>query len=175
MKDFWNERFAQKEFIYGTAPNDFFRQEIDRLEPGSLLLPAEGEGRNAVYAAQKGWQVFAFDYAEAARQKALQLAARQAVPIQYVVASYEEIELPAASFDALALIYAHTDGWQSIYPRLFRALRPGGTLIVELFAPAQPGALPVVPSKPPFWFLPLRCKPCSTTSQKAGYGKKKSS
>ncbi|WP_038032655.1 class I SAM-dependent methyltransferase [Thermonema rossianum] len=139
MKEFWNERFAQKNFVYGTEPNAFFRQEIDRLSPGHLLLPAEGEGRNAVYAAQKGWQVYAFDYAETAREKALQLAARRGVQLQYELASYDEIQLPEAHFDALALIYAHTENWQHIYPRLFRALRPGGTLIVELFAPAQLG------------------------------------
>ena len=50
MKEFWNERFSSEEYIYGTEPNLFFKSELDKRTPGDLLMPAEGEGRNAVYA-----------------------------------------------------------------------------------------------------------------------------
>ena len=62
MKDFWNERYGAPEYAYGTEPNVFFKQELDGLKPGRLLLPAEGEGRNGVYAAEKGWSVSAYDW-----------------------------------------------------------------------------------------------------------------
>ena len=55
MKEFWNERYSQEAYAYGTEPNAFFKSRIDQLSPGKLLLPAEGEGRNAVYAATKGF------------------------------------------------------------------------------------------------------------------------
>ena len=73
MKDFWNERYANEEFIYGTEPNDFFKQQLDKLQPGKLLLPAEGEGRNAVYAASKGWDVKAFDMSDKRQGKSLEI------------------------------------------------------------------------------------------------------
>lgn len=48
MKDFWNERYSREEFIYGKQPNEFFKEQLDKLKTGSILLPAEGEGRNAL-------------------------------------------------------------------------------------------------------------------------------
>tara|TARA_R100001377_G_C3182541_1_gene107226 strand:+ start:629 stop:811 length:183 start_codon:yes stop_codon:yes gene_type:complete len=51
-------RIAKKNF-YGTEPNDFFKQQIDKLKPGKILIPEEGEGRNAVYAASQGWKLMA--------------------------------------------------------------------------------------------------------------------
>ena len=62
MKEFWNERYSQEAYAYGTEPNAFFKSRIDQLSPGKLLLPAEGEGRNAVYAATKGFEVSAYDW-----------------------------------------------------------------------------------------------------------------
>ena len=71
MKDFWNQRYAADEYAYGTAPNAFFKAVLDPLPPGRILLPAEGEGRNAVYAAKLGWEVVAFDQSEGGQKKAM--------------------------------------------------------------------------------------------------------
>lgn len=61
MEAFWNNRYKEKEFAYGIAPNQFFKESINKLKiKGTILLPAEGEGRNAVYAAKKGLKVTAF-------------------------------------------------------------------------------------------------------------------
>jgi len=75
MKDFWNERYDEESYAYGNSPNVFFKQQLDKLKVGSLLLPAEGEGRNAVYALSWGWEVLAFDFSESAMVKAKKLAA----------------------------------------------------------------------------------------------------
>ena len=61
MNEFWNQRYAEKEWVYGQNPNLYFKKFIDSTKPGTLLLPADGEGRNSVYAATKGWEVDAFD------------------------------------------------------------------------------------------------------------------
>ena len=74
MKNFWNERYDQDAYCYGTNPNLFFSQSLEKFSPGKILLPAEGEGRNAVFAAQKDWEVLAFDWSEAGQTKALKLA-----------------------------------------------------------------------------------------------------
>jgi 2-polyprenyl-3-methyl-5-hydroxy-6-metoxy-1,4-benzoquinol methylase len=137
MKDFWNERYALPEYVYGKEPNEFFRQEIDKLPAGHLLLPAEGEGRNAVYAAAKGWQVTAFDYSEEARKKAIDLALEKGVNINYKVADFQSVSLAEDHFDALAVIFAHVPDWQVVYPRLLSYLKPGGTLILEIFNKKQ--------------------------------------
>ena len=85
MKDFWNQRYAEEEYAYGTEPNAFFKAQLDQRTPGRLLLPAEGEGRNAVYAALKGWDVVAFDQSESGKTKAMKLAHQAGVAVSYLV------------------------------------------------------------------------------------------
>lgn len=79
----WDIRYANAQYVYGTEPNQFFKHNIDMLLPGKILLPAEGEGRNAVYAAQQGWMVDAMDSSIQARHKALYLAEKKNVSITY--------------------------------------------------------------------------------------------
>jgi hypothetical protein len=74
MKEQWNERYSASEYIYGTGPNTWLVEKLAGLQPGKILFPAEGEGRNAVHAARLGWNVAAFDQSEAGRKKALKLA-----------------------------------------------------------------------------------------------------
>lgn len=57
MSNTWNERYSEKEYVYGEDPNVFFAQKLGRLSPGIIILPYEGEGRNAVYAASQAWNV----------------------------------------------------------------------------------------------------------------------
>lgn len=76
-KAFWDQRYAEDGFVYGPHPNLFFCKELGKLKPGRLLLPGEGEGRNAVYAARRGWEVVAFDQSSEGQRKALALAAQK--------------------------------------------------------------------------------------------------
>ncbi|KOH42758.1 class I SAM-dependent methyltransferase [Sunxiuqinia dokdonensis] len=139
MSEFWNERFAADEYVYGTEPNAFFRQELKKLTPGKILLPGEGEGRNAVFAAQSHWQVTAFDSSVEGRKKAEQLAARQQVQLNYQIDSYDSIDLEAETFDCLALIYTHMPpgSRQAYHRKLSTFLKVGGTVILEGFSKAQ--------------------------------------
>ena len=139
MKDFWNQRYSEKIYVYGTDANAFFRDFIKRREPGCLLLPAEGEGRNAVFAALNGWKVDAFDYSEKAAQKALALARHNKVDINYRLARFEDLDLDAEKYDLIALIYAHLheDIRRSVHRKLVDYLKPGGTLFLEAFSKNQ--------------------------------------
>lgn len=139
-KDFWNARYGAEEYAYGTLPNVFFRNQLTHLSPGRMLLPAEGEGRNAVHAAQQGWEVTAFDLSDAGKQKALQLAADQGVHLAaYEVGDVVHLDFPADSFDAIALIYAHfpADKKVAYLRKIAEWLKPGGTLIFEAFSKDQ--------------------------------------
>ncbi|WP_423127108.1 class I SAM-dependent methyltransferase [Gaoshiqia sp. Z1-71] len=137
--NFWNERYAAEEYAYGTEPNDFLKQELDRLKPGKILLPGEGEGRNAVYAARQGWQVLAFDSSSEGKKKAEKLAVLHQVSINYLIDHYDEIELPVHEFDCLALIYTHMPAAErrEYHRKLAASLKPGGTLILEGFSKEQ--------------------------------------
>jgi hypothetical protein len=39
---FWNERYGQQEFVYGTEPNAFLKEQLAKLPAGKILLPCEG-------------------------------------------------------------------------------------------------------------------------------------
>lgn len=138
-KQFWDDRYSSGNYIYGTQPNRFFKEQIDRLEPGKLLLPAEGEGRNAIYAAREGWQVDAFDISEKGRKKALELAKRNHVTINYSISKYKDYEIKKDFYDGMALIYAHLHNSKrrDIHKQLIEGLKPGGHLILEAFSKQQ--------------------------------------
>jgi hypothetical protein len=137
MKEFWNERYSEEAFAYGEAPNLYFRQKLDECpSTGRLLLPAEGQGRNGVYAAQLGWQVTAFDLSEVAQQKAKAFATSKGVALDYLVGNVADLTFPDAAFDAMALIYAHfpSSYRRTWHRRLSQTLKPGAFLILEAFS-----------------------------------------
>lgn len=141
---FWDARYAAHEWVYGTSPNAYFKSFLDAYagKPGRLLLPAEGEGRNAIYAARKGWEVEAFDISEAGRQKALKWAEAEQLHLTYYHAGWEDFENHLQSeFDLIALIYAHMPARirSEVHGQLVRWLRPGGHLLLEAFRPEQLG------------------------------------
>jgi Methyltransferase domain len=136
MKDFWDNRYGKKEFAYGKAPNTFFKQKLGELTPGQLLLPAEGEGRNAIYAAQQHWQVEACDISVEGKQKAETLATQEGVFIHYQVGAFGALHYKKESFNAIALIYAHFPGSlvRAYHQLVDGYLKSGGTLIFEAFS-----------------------------------------
>ncbi|HAL81396.1 MAG TPA: SAM-dependent methyltransferase [Mucilaginibacter sp.] len=139
MKNFWNERYSTQEYIYGEEPNVFFADELEKLKPGSIILPCDGEGRNGVFAASMGWKVSAFDASEAGKAKALQLAAKKNVHIDYITGDALNMDYPENSMDVIAFIYAHFPPAvrKKIHQKAINWLKPGGRIILEAFNPNQ--------------------------------------
>ncbi|KPH14857.1 bifunctional 2-polyprenyl-6-hydroxyphenol methylase/3-demethylubiquinol 3-O-methyltransferase UbiG [Chryseobacterium sp. ERMR1:04] len=132
----WDDRYSNDEFAYGTQPNNYLKDRLQKLEPASILFPAEGEGRNAVFAAQLGWKVSAFDISSEGKNKALQLAESNNVTIDYQVGELQTLNFQEEQFDAIALIYAHfpADIKSAIHKMLDQYLRKGGYIIFEAFS-----------------------------------------
>ena len=132
----WNERFSNEKFAYGEDPNNYLKEQIQMLPPGNILFPAEGEGRNAVFAAVLGWNVSAFDISVEGKKKALQLAEAKQVIIDYQLGELKTLNYKPEQFDALALIYAHFPAdIKSLYHKtLDKYLRTGGLIIFEAFS-----------------------------------------
>jgi SAM-dependent methyltransferase len=134
--DRWNDRYSTDGFAYGEQPNNYLKEQLEQLDPGAILFPAEGEGRNAVFAAKLGWTVSAFDISIEGKKKALLLAENNKVTIDYQVADLQALNYKAEQFDAIALIYAHFPaGIKSLYQQaLDKYLRKGGFIIFEAFS-----------------------------------------
>jgi 2-polyprenyl-3-methyl-5-hydroxy-6-metoxy-1,4-benzoquinol methylase len=139
MNEFWNNRYSTEEYAYGTLPNEFYKEEAKKLKPGTILFPAEGEGRNAVHAALLGWEVYAFDVSTEAKLKAEKLADRNQVTIHYTISSVDEVKYPEAYFDCIVLIFAHfpSQSRNSHHQKLLKFLKPGGIMILEGFSKKQ--------------------------------------
>jgi len=134
--EIWDKRYSTEEFVYGKDPNKHFSERLSEMQPGRILLPAEGEGRNAVYAATKGWEVYAFDQSVEGYRKALKLAAMKNVSINYNVTDASEAVYPMNHFDVIALYYAHFDSMirRELHRKFITFLKPGGTIMLEGFS-----------------------------------------
>ena len=135
-KDFWNERYSDTEFAYGEEANNFLKEQLTKLPTGRILFPADGEGRNSVFAASKDWKVSAFDISKAGKKKALELANKNNVEIDYQVGEINDLNYKSEQFDAIALIYAHFPGniKSACHKEIEKYLRKGGVIIFEAFS-----------------------------------------
>ena len=134
--DRWNDRYSRDEFAYGELPNNYLKEQLEKLRVGKILFPAEGEGRNAVFAAKMGWTVSAFDISMEGKNKALKLAEKNQVTLDYQVGELQTLHYSNEQFDAIALIYAHFPAAiKSLYHNTLKNyLRKGGTIIFEAFS-----------------------------------------
>jgi cyclopropane fatty-acyl-phospholipid synthase-like methyltransferase len=134
----WNLRYGNNEFVYGLKPNEFLKQELSKIVTGDLLLPGEGEGRNALWAAQQGWSVTAFDYSDVAQKKATKLFKSFGVDVDYLVSDVLTFN-SKKFFDAIALIYLHLPSQvrKTFYVKIQELVRPGGFIVLECFHPDQ--------------------------------------
>lgn len=139
MQNQWDERYARQEYIYGTEPNNFLKEQLSALKPGKILFPAEGEGRNAVYAASMGWQTDAFDQSTEGQKKAIKLAGQKGVSINYSIQSLDDWYPEPDQYDCIALMFLHLPEAlrQHVHKAAINALKPGGIIILEAFTTRQ--------------------------------------
>lgn len=136
MKEFWDERFSSDEYIYGEEPNEYLKAKLSELYPGEIMFAAEGEGRNAVYAARDDWKVTAFDQSREGKKKAMKLADKHEVKIDYRVGDLPELGYEKDEVDVIALIYAHfpKELREEYHKLLLSYLRRDGLVIFEGFS-----------------------------------------
>ncbi len=133
----WDDRYSAQDYAYGIAPNNFFKESIEKFKlKGKILLPAEGEGRNAVYAAKMGLEVTAFDISIEGKKKALKLAKDQNVEINYEVGDFFKLNLINDQYEVAALIFAHFPPplLSQYHTKIGELISPGGIIILEGFS-----------------------------------------
>ena len=137
----WDARYTEEGWAFGTEPNDFLREEADRLPKGRVLCLAEGQGRNAVWLAQRGHDVTAVDQSAVGLRDAVRLAAERGVTITTVCADLDTFEIEPGAWQGIVSIYAHVDGAlrARVHARVEKGLAPGGVFILEAYRPEQIG------------------------------------
>ncbi len=134
-KDFWNSRYSEQEFAYGTEPNAFLKEQLEKIKSGTALFLGEGEGRNAVYAATIGWQADAVDFSSSAKVKALKLAEKNNVNINYEVCDLNEYQFKENFYDLVVMIFLHLpiELREKVFKDSINSLKRNGILLVEAF------------------------------------------
>lgn len=135
----WDEKFSREGYFYGFEPNVFIESNTTLLAPqGKVLCLGEGEGRNAVYLADKGFQVTALDASAVGMTKALALASKRGVSFDVQLLDLQQWD-PKERYDAIVTSYLHLE--EPLRTQAFRkavsSLNPKGYFIGEFFSLAQ--------------------------------------
>ncbi|MFS0777007.1 class I SAM-dependent methyltransferase [Neobacillus sp. 3P2-tot-E-2] len=144
----WNIRFQDDDYVYGKEPNVFLADIRKKLQlSGDTLAIAEGEGRNAVFLAEQGMKVTAWDYAESGLAKTKKLADSRAVTVSTELVDLNDINWEKDKWDQLVCIFGHftTDLRKKTLQGVKETIKPGGYYVSEVYSIYQ---LPYVSGGP---------------------------
>jgi SAM-dependent methyltransferase len=136
----WNSRFQAENYVYGKEPNLFISEVQKKLKlSGDVLTIAEGEGRNAVFLAEHGMNVTAWDYAESGLAKTKKLAEERNVDVQTKLVDLNEAVWEKNKWDELVCIFGHfpKELRQKTLQGVKEAVKPGGYFITEVYSRYQ--------------------------------------
>jgi SAM-dependent methyltransferase len=128
----WDRRYEETELLWSAAPNRFLVEEAATLSPARALDLACGEGRNAIWLAERGWQVTAVDFSKVAIAKARERTARAAAQVDFVCADLLDFEPEPAAYDLVIVLYLQlpSDERRLVLARAARAVSEGGTFLL---------------------------------------------
>jgi SAM-dependent methyltransferase len=128
----WDRRYEEQELLWSATPNRFLVTEAAGLTPGRGLDLACGEGRNAIWLAERGWQMTAVDFSEVAIAKARQRAARAGLTIDFVCADLLDFEPERGVYDLVIVLYLQLPAEERrlVLARAAGALAEGRTFLL---------------------------------------------
>ena len=139
--DRWNARFSSVPgYVFGESPNSDLRQMAGHLQAGKTLALADGEGRNSVWLAQQGLEVNAFDLSPVAVQRAQQLAAKNAVHVNYQCCGWESFDwAPQYYSNVVGVFFQFVDpaARAQLFSKMDQCLKPGGVVLIQGYGKAQ--------------------------------------
>ena len=150
----WDARYGRAEsYVYGSEPVDFLKEQMQTLahRKGRALCLAVGEGRNAVYLAQQGFDVVAVDISAVGLEKCRGLARRRGVAVETVAADLTTYDLGLERYDLITDFYYHQP---DLFPKVIAALKPGGLFILQNFSIDQPATGRFGPKDPAYLARP---------------------
>jgi len=140
MSNPWDERYASADYVYGTEPNDFLREQAHYITPdGRVLCIADGEGRNGVYLARLGYDVTSVDASRVGLEKAAALAASHSVSITTIHADLADFDFGVEQWDAVVSIFCHLppELRSRVHAAIPASLRRNGVVILEAYTVDQ--------------------------------------
>lgn len=136
----WDETFKKAQFVYGTAPNQFLKEQAEVFEEKeNIACYAEGEGRNAVFLALAGKRVTAYDYSKEGLQKTRQLAAKYHVAVERKLVDLLQDDLESDVYDGAVMIFGHfsKQNQYDVLNKIMASLKPDGVFLLEVYEDGQ--------------------------------------
>ncbi|HLS35512.1 MAG TPA: class I SAM-dependent methyltransferase, partial [Bacillota bacterium] len=139
-KNHWDKSFSKSEYIYGKEPNVFLEEMSELFPPSSkIACLAEGEGRNAVFLAQRGHEVTAYEQSKVGIEKMNQLAAEKEVYVQSKQIDLTTERLDEGAYDVATLVFGHVpeEKQDFLLDNLFQSVKKDGYVLFELYSEEQ--------------------------------------
>ena len=135
----WDKKYGGEEYFYGTVANGFLRANYTNIPRGPVLCLAEGEGRNAVFLAEQGYEVTAVDQSIAGIEKGRRLAESRGVSANFIHADLQDFDIGTAEWSGIISIFCHLppELRKSVHARVLTGLKPGGVFLSEAYTPRQ--------------------------------------
>jgi len=128
----WDQKYLATDRLWSATPNQFVAQDLADLAPGTAIDLAAGEGRNALWLAERGWQVTAVDFSSVAIDRGRAAARERSLRVRWLVEDVHGVELPAKAYDLVMLAYLQLP-WlemERVVRRAAEAVAPGGTFFL---------------------------------------------
>jgi len=139
-KEKWNKQFSENQFTYGKTVNAFIREKSHLFSPHSnLACFAEGEGRNAVFLANAGHHIIAYDVSSIGLKHAKILAEENDVPIETVEADLTEFKVEKEKYDGAIMVFGHVEKEKQefLIKNIIDAVKSGGYVLFEVYSEDQ--------------------------------------
>ena len=137
----WDERYSIDEYLFGKEPAQaLLRNEEHLVSGGTTLVIADGEGRNSVYLAKKGFKVTATDNSIVANRKAKSLAVIENVQVDYRLEDFFDINWSEKNYDnviGICFQFVPHHLIDNVLMDLRSATKKGGTLLIHGYTPTQ--------------------------------------
>ena len=150
-KERWNLKYEGTTYVYGKEPTAYLKDKLSLLKKGKALVLAMGEGRNAVYLAENGFDVTGVDLSEVGIEKCARLAEERGVEVNSIVADLTDYDMGTEQYDLITNFYFYD---KSILPRVIDSLKPGGMFIFETYSRDHPKHSKFGPKNPNYLVKP---------------------
>lgn len=135
----WDERYSTKEYVYGTEPSEFLKENVEYLPRGKVLSLAEGEGRNAVFLAKLGYEVTAVDASLVGIEKGKVLADDNNVVVDFVHADLADFDIGVNQWEGIVSIFCPLPSKLRgiIHNSVVSGLKYNGVFLLQAYTPKQ--------------------------------------
>lgn len=138
----FERRYAEKECLWGLSSDPLLVENIEEIPVGKALDLGVGEGRNALFLAQKGFQVTGIDISSKAIEKFLDLAKERGLAVEGLVMDIRDFEFKPSAYNLIVatatLHFLRKEEVYEITSKIIRSIAPGGYVYIVDFTVNDP-------------------------------------